>query len=949
MAHSTSASGERGPEAPPHTPLALPLLLRCAVLAGLLLAHAGALWSLTRQPGARYLAAHGPAEWIVYPAAVQPWTVRAAEQETVFRRSFPVEIPPPQATLSVRASRAVAVTLNGREVPLPDDGAGADWKKPLVLDAAPYLRAGDNRLTCTVRNDNGPPALWLTLEVGPRPLLSDASWESSLLGATWLPARSAAAAPELRPGSPAAGGERTAAGLRAQWGFLLGFAALSALVLAAWRYAPPRVSRLWLGAAGITVGWVGLLASNWPSLPFLLGYDAELHLEYVRYVRDRGALPLGNERPEMHQPPLYYVLAAEALRMFGAAADGGERCVLLLRTLGLLTGLAGVLLAALCLRRLFPGRAPPQAAGVVIAAALPPYLYLAHYVSNDLLAGVLGTAAVYLTLVALQADKPKAGLLVALGACLGAAVLAKLTAVPVVVTTLAVLALTAAVRGRSALAVARSAGVPLLVCLLVCGWFFYRNYRHFGRPVVGAYDPASGFLWWQHPGYADAAQFLRFGRGLTDPFYAALVGVPDGLYSTLWGDGGWGGALGAARPPWNYERMAAGYALALLPTALALLGWVAAAVAWVRRPTAEWGLLLALPVAAGAALAYHYLGYPFFLHVKAFYLLPAAVAGCAFAGYGFDLLTRRSAWARGGLGVLLGAWALTAFSAFLVRPSADTLAWVGTNRLNRGERPAAVQCAMKALEADRASPAARALLGRLSLLDRRPADAAEQFLRAAGASPWPEASVGLAHALALLGRTDEAVRLAEDTVRRYPDSAEAHRLLATLRDFESSPAGTVQAAREGLRVSPADARLHVLLARGLLRSNETAQAVRHYRVALRFDPKSAAALAGLAWVLAVHEESSFRNGPEAVALAQQACELTDSPAPPSLRALAAAYAEAGDFAKAQQVAQGLLDQLAPSGNAQLMEQVKRDVGQYRAGRPLRAKPQSMLEDARPGK
>jgi hypothetical protein len=573
-----------------------------------------------------------------------------------------VDRPPQHATLEARAYRRLALSLNGRDVPLPGAGAGANWQEPTVLDAAPYLRAGDNLLTCTVSNDNGPPALSLSLRAGPDLLVSDPSWESSLLGAAWLPARRAAAAPELRAGNPAAGGEQTAAGLRAESGLLLAFAALSALLLAGRWYVlrrlanapPPRASGRRVCVAAIALGWVGLFAYNWQSLPFPIGYDADLHLQYARYVQDRWALPLANEGLEMQQPPLYYVLAAGALQGFGVAADGGEWCVLILRAFGLLTGLAGVFLVALCLGRLFPGRAVPQAVGVVVAAALPVHLYLAHYLSNDLLAGVLGTAAVYLSLVVLQRDKPAVWLLVALGACLGAGVLTKLTVAPVAAAVLGVLAATAAVRDRTARSVARAAGVPLLVCLLVCGWYFYRNYRHFGRPVVGTHDPASGFLWWQHPGYADASQFLRFGRALTDPFNAAFAGVPDGVYSTLWGDGGWGGVLASARPPWNYQLMAAGYVLALLPTALALVGWGAVAVAWARRPTADRGLLLALPFAAGCALVYHYLNYPFLCHIKAFYLLPVAVSGCAFAGHGFELLTRRSAWARGGLGVLLG-------------------------------------------------------------------------------------------------------------------------------------------------------------------------------------------------------------------------------------------------------------------------------------------------------
>jgi Flp pilus assembly protein TadD len=189
-----------------------------------------------------------------------------------------------------------------------------------------------------------------------------------------------------------------------------------------------------------------------------------------------------------------------------------------------------------------------------------------------------------------------------------------------------------------------------------------------------------------------------------------------------------------------------------------------------------------------------------------------------------------------------------------------------------------------------------------------------------------------------MGRPAEGAGPAEDAVRRYPDSAEAHVLLASIRDFEGNAEGTVRAAREGLRVSPREPRLHVLLARGLLRSNETAEAVRHYRIALTSDPKSVAALSGLAWVWATHEERAFRNGAEAVSLAQRACKLTNNSDPQSLRALAAAYAETEDFPNAERVALLALHALTRSSNDRMTERLKRDISQYRAGRPLREKP-----------
>src|SRR6185295_1712917 len=100
--------------------------------------------------------------------------------------------------------------------------------------------------------------------------------------------------------------------------------------------------------------------------------------------------------------------------------------------------------------------------------------------------------------------------------------------------------------------------------------------------------------------------------------------------------------------------------------------------------TAVWGLMLLLPVATAAAIAYQYVRYPFYCHIKAFYGLPALFAGCAFVARGFDLLAglRAGLWPARGLGIAVGTWGLAAFFVFLVSPqSADTLAWEARQHL----------------------------------------------------------------------------------------------------------------------------------------------------------------------------------------------------------------------------------------------------------------------------
>lgn len=66
------------------------------------------------------------------------------------------------------------------------------------------------------------------------------------------------------------------------------------------------------------------------------------------------------------------------------------------------------------------------------------------------------------------------------------------------------------------------------------------------------------------------------------------------------------------------------------------------------------------------------------------------------------------------------------------------------------------------------------------------------------------------------------------------------------------------------------------------------EAVAHYREALRVQPNALEALNNLAWILAAHPDSRYRNGTEAVELATRTCELTRYQNPIPLITLAAA-------------------------------------------------------------
>ena len=128
------------------------------------------------------------------------------------------------------------------------------------------------------------------------------------------------------------------------------------------------------------------------------------------------------------------------------------------------------------------------------------------------------------------------------------------------------------------------------------------------------------------------------------------------------------------------------------------------------------------------------------------------------------------------------------------------------------------------------------------------------------------------------------------------------------------------------------ARVHVTLAMWLEQQGRMKKAVQHYRAALDSMPDYSVVLNNLAWILAANPRPELRNGPEAVRFATRAVELTGHQEPIILGTLAAAYAEAGQFAKAIETAEAARKLASETGLGDVAARNDQLLELYRVGK-----------------
>jgi Flp pilus assembly protein TadD len=895
------------------------------------------IWGCESSRAINFLPQDYRANWIICPIAVRAGANPAVELDTIFRREIEIKSLPRAATVIARAAKQFELRINGAPVPFVRNSS---WKRFVTVDVAQFLQVGANTIEARVYNSTGPPALWFRLYASEVLLQTDETWQASYAGGAW---RQSVIASEPRfpgPGN-SVGGAETVASLSNVWRSELAFAAIAIIASIIFYFLPTRFrDRLEVLARSIlilivpTIVWIVLFWHNVVQMPFALGFDANYHLDYIKYIQQRIALPLPTQGYEMFQPPLFYVLSAFALRICDLSV-GTIPATVLLRAMTGIFGIGNFIFVFLTLHLLFPRRTTLPVVGMLLSAFLPMQMYLSHYVTNETLAAMLVSVSIYLTVRLWQAPKALFWRYLSLGACLGAAALAKAT-VLILIPAFALPIITKLyLDDYAGIERLRNSCSLMGAFCLVCGWHYFRIWSHFGTPLLGNWDPRAGFPLWQYPGYHVASDYFRFGRTFVAPFFSSLNGFGDGIYSTFYGDGLCGGTTDLAfRPPWNYGLMVAGYFLGLLPTLLIAMGVVLALWDFRRAVKMESVMFIGIAAIVMFALVVMSLRVPSYAQIKAFYGLPALTPICFFAVLGWEFITKHIRFVRTLLGPMLLMWAINNVASVWIGNTTDQHA----NRLRRvsgtSETGTAVVSAAKSdVAKDPKNPVARRMLA-LALSEGGRLDEARTQAEQAVALDPADANchVQLGTILLKLNKNEDSLNQGRVAVELGPEDADAYKLLLFALVKEDRNNDLIDVARNALTVTPADAQIHYALAIALAKTDDFvdataelgyalllqpnwAEAATKLRLALSFlntdpdgprhldeavsaMPSSSIGLDAIAWVFATSANSSLRNGQKAIDVASRACKIANYKNPRLLNTLAAAYAEAGRFPEA---------------------------------------------------
>lgn len=186
------------------------------------------------------------------------------------------------------------------------------------------------------------------------------------------------------------------------------------------------------------------------------------------------------------------------------------------------------------------------------------------------------------------------------------------------------------------------------------------------------------------------------------------------------------------------------------------------------------------------------------------------------------------------------------------------------------------------------------------------------------------------------GDDDRAIADAGEAIRLKPHYGSAFGVRAVAWYAKGEYEKAIQDFNETIRLGNADPKDFVFRGNAFARIGDFKKALDDYRTAADRDPTDTVTLDNWAWLLATCPDARFRDGKQAVELANRAGKHGGWKEGSRMRILAAAYAEAGDFGNAIKSQEKTIELVAEDPRLNDLE--KRRLALYKSGIPFHQDP-----------
>jgi protein O-mannosyl-transferase len=228
-------------------------------------------------------------------------------------------------------------------------------------------------------------------------------------------------------------------------------------------------------------------------------------------------------------------------------------------------------------------------------------------------------------------------------------------------------------------------------------------------------------------------------------------------------------------------------------------------------------------------------------------------------------------------------------------------------------------------------------LGVLYQIQGHTAEAMDMYRRCLQLKPnHVYAHANLGRLLAAQGSLDESAAHLETAVALDPDDVKMQINLIVVLARKGAAASAVARYQQTLDEPTTPPEACTGLAEQLLQLGYDRAAVQVYRYGLQVKPNNSSLLNNMAWIQATSTQPEARSGSEAIASAVRALACSENKEDPGVMdTLAAAWAEAGDFQQAVEIAARASDLAAKTGSKELAHEILNHAASFRKNQPWR--------------